>query len=94
MWIRSQDRKQLAELKNMRIIHYTSVSGDKEFDDCFIGMDEAGNIGDYSSEEKALKVLDMIDAFKNEPLQIENLQSVYIHDYEKTFQMPKDSEVE
>ena len=48
MWIRSQDRKKLTEIHDATIYHDTQIWGGCSF------------LGQYSSEEKALKVLDQI----------------------------------
>ena len=69
MWIRSQDRKILTE------IH------DVEVDSGFKVWGSGSLIGEYSTEEKALKVLDDIE---------DNLE----YPYYNVFQMPADDEVE
>nr|UVY14441.1 MAG: hypothetical protein [Bacteriophage sp.] len=69
MWIRSQDRKKLTEIHDVTIYH------DKQI---WVGC---SFIGEYSTEEKALKVLDMIQ---------ENLE----YPYYEVFQMPTDTEVD
>lgn len=68
MWIRSQDRKILTEVHDVEVDSGFKVWGS--------GM----LIGEYSTEEKALKVLDRIE---------ELIQ----HQYKLTFQMPQDDEV-
>ena len=95
MWIRSQDKKTLVkvdmvELLNYEnsIVAYTSI--------------KVGNLGKYSTKEKALKVLDMIVNY------IDSGGKMFVTDQHKTdfgmsavyekklgvFQMPKDDEVE
>lgn len=69
MWIRSQDKKILTE------IH------DVEIDSGFKVWGSGLLIGEYSTEEKALKVLDEIQK-----------RTEYI--YPKAFQMPADEDVE
>lgn len=69
MWIRSQDKKILTE------IH------DVEIDSGFKVWGSGSLIGEYSTQEKALKVLDDIQEF-NECT------------YSEMFQMPQDDEVE
>jgi hypothetical protein len=69
MWIRSKDRKKLTEIHDATIYHDKQIWAGCSF------------IGEYSTEEKALLVLDMIQ---------ENLE--YPH-YE-VFQMPTDTEVD
>ena len=69
MWIRSQDRKKLKEIHDVDIYHDTQIWAGCSF------------IGEYSTEEKALLVLDMIQ---------ENLE----YPYYNVFQMPADTEVD
>jgi hypothetical protein len=69
MWIRSQDRKKLTEIHDVTIYHDKQIWAGCSF------------IGEYSTEEKALKVLDYIQ---------DNLE----YPYYNVFQMPADDEVE
>ena len=69
MWIRSQDRKKLTEIHDVTIYHDKQIWAGCSF------------IGEYSTEEKALLVLDMIQ---------ENLE----YPYYEVFQMPTDTEVD
>lgn len=69
MWIRSQDRKKLTEIHDATIYHDTQIWGGCSF------------LGQYSSEEKALLVLDMIE-------------KVAMYPGNALFQMPDDDEVE
>lgn len=69
MWIRSQDRKILTEIHNLDIDDINQI------------WDCSSLLGKYSSEEKALKVLDEIQK------QIE-------YPYNEVFQMPQDEDVE
>lgn len=69
MWVRSQDRKKLTEIHDVTIYHDKQIWAGCSF------------IGEYSTEEKSLKVLDMIQ---------ENLE----YPYNEVFQMPQDEEVE
>lgn len=68
MWIRSQDRKILTEIHNLDIDDINQI------------WDGSSLLGKYSSEEKALKVLDRIEEL------IENQCGL-------TFYMPADEEV-
>ena len=76
MWIRSQYKKYLINCKNLgirkRLNEYVVVSM-SEFGDFY-------TLGSYSSEEKALNVLDEIQK-----------RTEYI--YPKAYQMPQDDEV-
>lgn len=69
MWIRSQDKKKLIELHDVTIYHDKQIWGGCSF------------IGEYSTEEKALLVLDMIE-------------KVSMYQGNTLFQMPQDDEVE
>ena len=68
MWIRSQDKKILTEIHDVEIDSANQIWGS--------GM----LIGEYSTEEKALKVLDEIQK-----------RTEYI--YPKAFQMPADEDI-
>lgn len=72
MWIRSQDRKILTEIHNLDIDDINQI------------WDGSSLLGKYSSEEKALKVLDQIQ-YNMEPFE---------HEPTMVFQMPPDDEVE
>lgn len=69
MWIRSQDRKILTEIHNLDIDDINQI------------WDGSSLLGKYSSEEKALLVLDMIE-------------KVSMYQGNTLFQMPADDEVE
>ena len=68
MWVRSQDRKKLTEIHDVTIYHDKQIWAGCSF------------IGEYSTEEKALKVLDRIEEL------IENQCGL-------TFYMPADEDV-
>ena len=72
MWIRSQDRKILTEIHNLDIDDINQI------------WDCSSLLGKYSSEEKALKVLDQIQ-YNLEPFE---------HEPTMVFQMPQDEDVE
>lgn len=69
MWIRSQDKKILTEIHDVEIDSANQIWGSGSL------------IGEYSTQDKALKVLD----------EIQN-RTEYI--YPKVFQMPADEDVE
>ena len=69
MWIRSQDRKILTEIHDVEIDSANQIWGSGSL------------IGEYSTEEKALLVLDMIE-------------KVSMYSGNTLFQMPDDDEVE
>ena len=72
MWIRSQGRKILTEIHNLDIDDINQI------------WDGSSLLGKYSSEEKALKVLDQIQ-YNLEPFE---------HEPTMVFQMPQDEDVE
>lgn len=72
MWIRSQDRKKLTEIHDVTIYHDKQIWAGCSF------------IGEYSTEEKALKVLD----------QIQYNMELFEHELAMVFQMPTDTEVD
>lgn len=69
MWIRSQDRKILTEIHNLDIDDINQI------------WDGSSLLGKYSSEEKALLVLDMIE-------------NVAMYSGNTLFQMPADDDIE
>lgn len=88
MLIRSQNKKGITNLNNIDTI---------EVHDCQIryycgGVETAGLLGKYSTEEKAIKVLDMIqDAYNAiETMKVDKCAWRDNH----YFQMPSDEEVE
>ena len=68
MWIRSQDRKKLKEIHDVGIYRDNKIWADCSF------------IGEYSTKEKALKVLDQLGEHLENPFRL-------------VFQMPQDDEV-
>lgn len=100
MLIRSQNKKELHNLNNISMIEVTPVYGEDE-DGFLVWINHQKTIGVYSTQEKAIKVLDMI---QNEygthyygnggPMATANF---YIPPFgyipPKVFQMPQDSEV-
>lgn len=75
MWIRSQDRKKLTEIHDATIYHDKQIWAGCSF------------IGEYSTEEKALKVLDEIHS-------ILDANEWDISDLRVVFEMPADEDVE
>ena len=79
MWIRSQDKETLTDVKHLSIRYlngYYSI-----FTDNHLAPNEICNLATYKTKEKALEVLDMIQKF----IDNEFLISV--------FDMPQDDEV-
>lgn len=87
MWIRSQDRKKLTEIHDVTIYHDKQIWAGCSF------------IGEYSTEEKALKVLDEIQTcimtehrFCTEDVNC--IGKYFTKEYKEIYQMPQDEEVE
>jgi hypothetical protein len=79
MWIRSQDKLLLTNVDTSNGIMINEYP-----DECLISLEYANTsfkLGEYSSKEKALKVLDAIE---------ESLE----YPYNEVFEMPQDEEVE
>lgn len=72
MWVRSQDRKILTEIHDLDIDDINQI------------WDGSSLLGKYSTEEKALKVLDQIQY---------NIE-LFEHELTMVFQMPTDNEVD
>ena len=85
MWIRTQDKEKLLKVKNLtlsRMWKYDHKRNLQWLDSYCVKEEEHLELGIYSSKDKALKVLDMIQKF----LDNEFLMCV--------FQMPQDVDVE
>lgn len=80
MWIRTQNKKRLVKCMFFEIGQKTPTIYGYTINDCF-------TLGTYSSEEKALKVLDMIQEY------ITNMYIGTSNYMGKPFQMPADEEV-
>ena len=83
MIIRSQDKKTIVNFSNV-----TNICCGKDNEKCIYADFDCGEyevLGAYSTEEKAIKVLDMIcDACRN---------TAFIDEQAVVFYMPQDSEV-
>lgn len=91
MIIRSQNKKGIVNLNMIDTIE--AYDGQVRY---FSGggIETAGTLGTYSTEEKAIKVLDMIQNKYFEHMTVEkNSAIVGILERPKVFQMPQDSEV-
>lgn len=87
MWIRSQDRKDLIKTENISVVDCAST-----FDIETDTKESTFTLGEYSTEEKALKVLDMIqNRILSKDYSTTGIGYPIIKD--KVFQMPQDSEV-
>lgn len=91
-WIRSQNKTKLLDVDNIRITHYAKET---TYDIVTSPSSlEYIKLGTYSTEKKALKVMDML-----QKTIIQN-ETVYAHIFKETgvknyniFQMPADEEV-
>ena len=81
LWIRSQDKENLINVNKIEITDFCDAHKNAIWGDDIL-------LGRYSSKEKALKVLDMIQEF------IKNMYAGMANYIGKPFQMPLDSEVE
>jgi hypothetical protein len=86
MWIRSQNRKILTEIHDVEIDSVNQIWGSGSF------------VGEYSTEEKALKVLDEIQAIveSKQFCVVDNVDfgNYVLHNGVQVYQMPQDWEVE
>lgn len=89
MIIRSQDKKTLVVFENIGQLYIDNKYDDKSriFTDFTDGR--TAELGKYSSEDKAIKVIDNIEQHGNY-LRITSLGGGNIHDIDETFQMPLD----
>ena len=98
MIIRSQDKKSIINLDRVdtvrlsRIMEIGVIKEHYQTEVLYDAGDTFGKLGDYSTEEKAIKVLDMIqDAYTKSFQKVEN---DYVGEmYRVVFPMPQDSEV-
>ena len=81
LWIRSQDKENLINVNKLEITDFCDTYKNAIWGDDIL-------LGKYSSKEKALKVLDMIQEL------IKNMYVGMTNYTGKPFQMPLDSEVE
>ena len=86
MWIRSQDKTRLIDANYIRVngVYIEAMS-----------FGTYAIIGEYSSQEKALKVIDRIEKELNKGELIEQVDGRMYHKHKNTvIQMPLDIEVE
>lgn len=91
MWIRSQNRESLLNVKDLCIYELNCEEKKYQFI-CFVFGEDYYILGNYSSKEKALKVLDMIQEeieYGNKTIKKEKHE---LHT-NKVFEMPQDDEV-
>ena len=96
MLIRSQDKKNLINLDNITRLTANKAYGNNETG-WLIEVENQLSIGQYTTEAKAIKVLDAIEsAYKNVESDYRDANDTYwqsIRDASLVFQMPEDSEV-
>lgn len=83
MWVRSQDKKMLVKVDMIELLDYeNSIVAYNSI--------KVANLGKYSTKEKAIKVLDMIQQC------VSGFTDYEVDEYYQygVFQMPKDEEVE
>ena len=97
MIIRSQDKTGIVIYENVSAIYVIDVFEDgckKMFEIRHSGNNVSGTLGTYSTEEKAIKVLDMIQNKYFEHMTVENNGAIVnVLERPKVFQMPQDCEV-
>ena len=96
MLIRSQDKKILANLEQcsyLKIRAYGRGFGTPDFN-CWKIETSDFELGEYSSEAKAIKVLDMIQSEYIRHRKCNGSNTITWFTPPKVFQMPQDSEVE
>ena len=91
-WIRSQNKTKLLDVDNIRITHYAKET---TYDIVTSPSNlEYIKLGTYSTEKKALEVMDMIQEkiFHNETVYAHEFSGSGVRDYD-IFKMPADEEV-
>lgn len=101
MLIRSQNKEYLCNIKAVCGVSYQEThdykrgKAEKTNHEICVDTGVVDSIGVYSTKEKALKVLDMIQKAYQEPICQNDIGCNEIAIYKsKVFQMPKDEEVE
>lgn len=86
-WIRSQDKETLILAESISL--WRDLNDSKIFNISAYG----GIVGEYSTKEKALKVLDMIEEHLKEPKFYNYNGDTFIPINKAVFQMPQNDEV-
>lgn len=112
MLIRSQDKESLINVSNIESINIIGFQKTKEgYFQCYeaadlwkvtyFGYEKMSYIGEYTTKQKAIKVIDMIQSAYENSLYCDHafdnaaqVQRPYIFMHNTVFQMPQDSEVE
>lgn len=87
MWVRSQDKKKLTEIHDVTIYHDKQIWAGCSF------------IGEYSTEEKALKVLDEIQGkiecpYPSKVTPAFGTNCYHLSEKDQFYEMPADKDVE
>jgi acetyl-CoA carboxylase carboxyltransferase component len=91
MFIRSQNKQ---DLVNMNTINGLGTVGYGTYNIYAVINDGQCLLGKYSTKEKAIRVLDIIEERTNEPIYINDIGgNEYAKYYHSSFQMPQDDEV-
>lgn len=93
MLIRSQDKRHLVKLKSIRIEENTTYTEEGKNFVWNIYDTYENKLGSYSTEEKAILVLDMIEEEYHRPTYVANLGGEYGVYGRDVFHMPEDIEV-
>lgn len=92
MWVRSQNKEVITNTNTIMLFNnFIGIDGS------YIvarNGDEEILLGEYSTKEKALKVLDRIQDYIDEPIYANYTDSEYVHYDKEVFQVPQDDEVE
>ena len=93
MLIRSQDKTVLTNFANVTDIMIDCIEENKFEISAFFTNHTKTKLGNYSTEEKAIKVLDMIESFYSNFKFCEIWGIDMTKFYDAIFQMPQDDEV-
>ena len=93
MLIRSQNRKMLVNIANVDCLGIIELSPER-FDVSAYNRDGNTTLGIYSTQEKAMKVLDMIEKKYVDVFYVFGNDATHVYNIPKAFQMPADEEVE
>lgn len=93
IWVRDQGKKVIIECN---LIYYDRLDETKHVLKCDSHRREDINLGTYSTREKALKMLDMIQKHIEcaDKQTIQTNEDEWLHYNADVFQMPQDDEVE
>ena len=94
MWIRSQNKEVLINANDICIYEVNNDSKIVYQFGCYGYGHDCYILGEYSTKEKALKVMDMIEEEIIKCEAMITVDSVSFYDRKVVFQLPSDSEVE